>query len=157
MFCPNCGKANPDDSRFCESCGTILNDVNSGRIPVAPAYPSPPVQPAYQPAPPPPVYNNSPVYTAAPQPVYNSQDNSPLSVGQYVGMMILGGLPVIGFILLLVWAFGSDTNLNKKNYAKAILIVMLIAIAVSIVLTILLGGVFAALFSSMSDYSSYGY
>ena len=40
MFCPNCGKANLDDSNFCEDCGTLLVDNTvafdqSG----APAYP----------------------------------------------------------------------------------------------------------------------
>ncbi len=26
MFCPNCGYENPDDSMFCEKCGTALNN-----------------------------------------------------------------------------------------------------------------------------------
>ena len=145
MVCPNCGKINPDDSGFCDSCGTILNNLASSHTPAAPADRSIPAQPG-----PTPVYSNIPSYTAAPQTGLNNQDYSPLSVGQYVGMMILSGLPVIGFILLLIWAFGSDTNLNKKNYARAVLIIMLIGIALSIILTILFGGFFAVMYSTLS-------
>lgn len=28
MFCPNCGKKNDDDSRFCEACGSLLHQEN---------------------------------------------------------------------------------------------------------------------------------
>jgi hypothetical protein len=37
-------------------------------------------------------------------------------------MMILSGIPLVGFILLLVWAFSSTENPNKKNYARAVLL-----------------------------------
>jgi uncharacterized membrane protein YvbJ len=36
MYCPSCGKANPDDSKFCENCGATLN---SAAKPAAPAQP----------------------------------------------------------------------------------------------------------------------
>jgi hypothetical protein len=45
-------------------------------------------------------------------------DTSPLRVGRNIGMMILAAIPIVGFILILVWAFGSGSNVNKKNYAK---------------------------------------
>jgi predicted amidophosphoribosyltransferase len=61
MFCPNCGKSNPDDSRFCESCGT--NMLEAPAAPVAP----PPVQTTYQqPAPTPQPVAYQPVQQAVP-------------------------------------------------------------------------------------------
>jgi hypothetical protein len=36
--------------------------------------------------------------------------------------MFLVGIPVVGFILLLVWAFSSDTNPSKSGWARASLI-----------------------------------
>ena len=58
-------------------------------------------------------------------------------------MFILSAIPLVGFICLLVWAFGSNANLNKKNYARAILIMGLIAVVLWVVILIIgvvLGG-----------------
>ena len=52
-------------------------------------------------------------------------------------MFILSAIPVVGFICLLVWAFGGSVNLNKKNYARAILIISLIAVALWVIIAIL--------------------
>jgi hypothetical protein len=37
MNCPSCGKINPDDSRFCMNCGTILSSAAQS-APALPAY-----------------------------------------------------------------------------------------------------------------------
>ena len=54
--------------------------------------------------------------------------------------------------LMLVWAFGSDVNLNKKNLSRAMLILMLIGIVLGIVLGGVLGGLIASLFDSAFYY-----
>ena len=36
--------------------------------------------------------------------------------------MIVSAIPIVGFIMLFVWAFGSGSNLSKPNWAKAALI-----------------------------------
>ena len=71
----------------------------------------------------------------------------PLKVGQYIGMFILSSLGIIGFILLLVWAFSGDTNTNKKNFARAMLIMQLIVGLVFALFAILFGTVFLPLIS----------
>ncbi|MBS1557526.1 MAG: hypothetical protein JST69_02265 [Bacteroidetes bacterium] len=45
-------------------------------------------------------------------------------------------IPLVGFIMLFVWAFGSGENPNKSNWAKA----ALIWVAIGTVLFILLWG-----------------
>ncbi|MGG4455508.1 hypothetical protein [Brevibacillus porteri] len=35
-------------------------------------------------------------------------------------------IPIANIVLLFVWAFGSDGNLNRKNWAKASLLLMAI-------------------------------
>lgn len=162
MFCASCGKQNPDDSKFCESCGSPLGDVAVKAAPAAaaaaytPPSPAPQPQPVYQP----PVAPQQPVYAAPPsqtyyqqpqQPVYNNAAASVgakvMSIGEYILTFIITAIPIVGFIMLLVWAFGSDTNPNKKNLCRAMLIMMLIGI----VLGIIFGGVMAGLMSSIFE------
>lgn len=51
------------------------------------------------------------------------EDASPLSMGNYLIMMIVSAVPVVNLIMLFAWAFGS-TNQNRKNFARAQLIVL---------------------------------
>ena len=164
MFCANCGKQNPDDSKFCESCGAPLADTAAAiaaPAAAAVAYTPPPQlqpQPVYRPpvAPQQPVYaapvpQQQPYYQQPQQPAYNpaavGAGAKPLSVGEYILTFIVTAIPLVGFIMLLVWAFGSDTNPNKKNFCRAMLIMMLIGI----VLSIIFGGAMFAFFSSMIE------
>ncbi len=55
----------------------------------------------------------------------------PMSVGDWVITLLLTGIPIVGFILLLVWAFSSDTNPSKQNWAKAYLIFMVVGIVIA--------------------------
>lgn len=90
-----------------------------GQTPPNPApYYQPPI-PAYQA----PSYQNPVTY----------EDNTPLSIGNYLVMMIVSAIPLVGLIMTLIWAFGSSTNKNKQNYARAMLILMLIGIVLSII------------------------
>lgn len=77
------------------------------------------------------------------QPRYNPQsyqynqfnqfeDTRPLTVEQWLGTILLTAIPVVNIVLLLIWAFDGNTNINKRNYAKAQLIVVLIGIGLSI-------------------------
>lgn len=50
----------------------------------------------------------------------------PLSAWQYALNIFLSLIPLVGFILLLVWAFSSGENIHRKNWAKGRLIIMVI-------------------------------
>ncbi|NLW88968.1 MAG: hypothetical protein GXY43_04495 [Clostridiaceae bacterium] len=80
----------------------------------------------------------------------STQNNYParsetVSIGDWIITFILSGLPVIGFIMLIVWAFGSDAPQSKKNWARASLILGLIGFAIVILLYVF---VFAAMIAS---------
>lgn len=143
--CTSCGAPLDPDGMFCPSCGA---SVSAGSSPMPPAPPPPPPpqyqQPAYQQ----PVYQQpayrAPTAAAATAPV--------LSTGSYIGMMLIAYIPLVGFIMLLVWAFGSTENPNKKNYARAVLIISIIVSALTILITIIAGGAMAALMSELSYY-----
>ena len=75
----------------------------------------------------------------APQPnPYNSVPPyyRPLKPWGYIGYMLLYSLPLIGFIMLIVNALAED-NINKRNFARSYLWIMLISFIISILLTIL--------------------
>ncbi len=75
--------------------------------------------------------------------------NNVLSTTDWLITLIIAALPLVGFIMLFVWAFGSDTNENKANWAKATLILYAILIAISMIFFAIFG---AAMFAAMDNY-----
>lgn len=57
-----------------------------------------------------------------------SNENKIISTGEWIGTFILTSIPIIGWILLFMWAFGGPDNQSKSNWAKAILFIMAIFI-----------------------------
>ncbi len=64
-------------------------------------------------------------------PVNNSPQYTPISVGEWVITIIIIAIPIVGFIMLFVWGFGSNTQPSKANWAKATLIMIGISIVLS--------------------------
>lgn len=67
-----------------------------------------------------------------------------ISTGEWLLTLCLSAIPVVNFILLLVWAFGGGANPNKANWAKAALLFLVLGILLYIF-------VFAALVSAFMD------
>ena len=59
------------------------------------------------------------------------EETKHMTVLQWIGLPLLNAIPLIGSIIYLVlmfkWAFGSNKDITLKNYAKANLIMILIA------------------------------
>ncbi len=55
-----------------------------------------------------------------------SNQSPTISVGDWLITILLSAIPLVGFIMLLVWAFSSSTPPSKANYAKATLIFFVI-------------------------------
>ena len=75
-----------------------------------------------------------------------------ISVGEWMITLLVSAIPIVNIIMLFVWAFGSSTNPNKSNWAKAALIWILIAIVVSVLLIILFGTSFMSFMNNQPDY-----
>lgn len=56
----------------------------------------------------------------------------PLSPWAYFGYNILFSLPLVGFILLIVFSF-SDDNINRRNYARSFFVGLLFALIIGII------------------------
>lgn len=73
-----------------------------------------------------------------------------MSVGAWVGTLILNAIPIVGFICLIVWAVSSSPEKrSRKNWAIAQFILMLISIVITIILVALYGSVLADILSSL--------
>lgn len=163
MICKNCSAQIPDGSKFCTVCGH--------KIVVEPfVAPKPQQPPQTEPTQVPPqaqhmqtqhtqVPSQAPYTQIPPQvqqgqvPPYNLNDaqqqtvskntalDAPLTVLDFFLMSLLSFVPIIGFIFLLIWAFSGNTNINRKNYARAALIWILVSIGLVILLSIIGGGI----------------
>ena len=80
-------------------------------------------------------------------PVNDSPQYTPISVGEWVITIIIIAIPIVGFIMLFVWGFGSNTQSSKANWAKATLIM----IGISIVLSFLFLGSLLGIMGSLMN------
>lgn len=65
------------------------------------------------------------------------QENRPLSPWAYFGYGILFSIPVIGFILLIVFSF-AGRNVNRKNFARSYWCKLIVIVAILLILIVLI-------------------
>ena len=73
-----------------------------------------------------------------------SSNQKPMSVKDWLITLLLMAIPVVGIVLLFVYAFGNNENVNKQNWAKAQLIMIGIVLTLVIFCLLLFGSIFAA-------------
>jgi uncharacterized membrane protein YdbT with pleckstrin-like domain len=61
------------------------------------------------------------------------KNQSVVSIGDWIVTLLIMIIPLLNIIMLFVWAFGGGTAESKSNWAKAMLIFMLIGFVLSIV------------------------
>lgn len=176
-FCQNCGKQIPDESTLCEACAAaaapaaepvvVAAQPKAAAQPeAAPAAPTTPAAPYFQPA-----YTAPPAAQPYAQPYAQpmriplSKDQlppeyKPLGAWMYFLYSLLFSIPLVGFILLIVFSCGGTQNINLRNYARSYfcaLVVGLVLGLIVLVLALVLGGaVFAASYPAvdMEDFMS---
>jgi hypothetical protein len=70
-----------------------------------------------------------------------------VKTGEWFVTLLITAIPLVGLIMLLVWAFGSNTNPSKANWAKAALIWMVIAIAIYVIIFVTFGAAMLSIFN----------
>jgi hypothetical protein len=71
-----------------------------------------------------------------------------ITVGEWFITILITAIPLVGLIMLFVWAFSTGTNPAKGNWAKAMLIWAAIVVVLYIILFATLG---MALFRGFSS------
>ncbi len=159
-FCESCGVQLTDQEKFCHNCG----NQTTGQAQVKTPQPVPGNNPGGQQYTQTGTQQFTPAYMPPPQNnTYPGQYNqssltTPLSVGQYILTFILLGIPLVNIILLFVWSFGNDVNVNKKSFCRAVLIIVIVAT----ILSVILGSVITAIVTQLlpqitSSFNSFGY
>lgn len=92
-----------------------------------------------------PVNYASPVMPTTPQiPV----EYQPISAWGYLGWNLLFSIPLVGFIMLIVFALGGTRNINLRNYARSYFCIFLLMIIIIAILA--LTGTAGLLFSGLA-------
>ena len=139
-FCTNCGATLDDDKKFCTECGASVNETPAGAAPPPQSAPQPQAAPVYAQTatatmpPPQSAYQQATAYGGDMAPAKGSK-YEPITTKGFIGIMLLMCIPIVGQILMIVWALGGCRKINKRNLARASLILML----VMMLLTALLG------------------
>lgn len=115
MICNACGRNSMNESaNYCDYCGTSLKDSGSYKINQEEHY----------------------IKSKENQKEAKTEDEKPISFGNWIGTMLLPFIPIFGglayIVMLFVWAFGNETSKSKKNWARATLIVTIISIVILI-------------------------
>ena len=66
------------------------------------------------------------------------------SVGAWMLTLFVAGIPVVGFVYLLVLTLGSGGSPSKRNFARALFIWQIIGIVATILMFVLFGGAIMA-------------
>ena len=139
-YCKQCGAKLEEGTVVCSLCG--FNNENNPEFNQAEAqqnyeqnYQQQQYQQNYQ----------QPPY----QPVQDKK-TAPLSVGEILVTIILMSIPVVNIVMLIVWLTNKDTNLNKRNFAIAMLILECIGIALYVILFFIMAAMGVSLMSMAS-------
>lgn len=77
-----------------------------------------------------------------------NESNAPVvKTGEWVVTYLITAIPLVGLIMLFVWAFGGSANVNKANWAKAALLLAAIVIGIYVLIIMMFGAAFLSAFS----------
>ena len=156
-ICINCGEQTPDGVKFCTSCGKPMEAAAPAPVPIptpapipAPVLTTAPAQSRPQQTPPPPANRQIPLQNDAPA---RGSKYAVLSLGAFIGLIILFAIPVAGFIASIVFAFASN-NRNLRNFARATLIMQIVGIILAVILIVRLIWMAEAMIQYMGEMSN---
>jgi len=86
--------------------------------------------------------------------MYRYDNDEPLSIGGWIGTLIIMAIPIVNLVMIFVWGFGNG-NTSRKNYALATLILMLLSTAITIIIFALSAGSMSRFFYELQRLRPY--
>lgn len=117
MECRGCGKRYEDGISFCCECGASLVPVMAGH------------------------QADTGMEQAAQNAPVSEKETQAVSVGEWVLVLLMPLIPCVGWlvwlVMMFVWGFGENVKPSKKTFARASLIVALVALVLILVLVVI--------------------
>lgn len=152
MNCLHCGASLREGATVCDNCGqAVVSATQQYQTPTNQQSNQQPNQ-QYQYG-----YQQPGSYNQNYNQNYNQAmgDSSVMSVGSWIITFIIFAIPFVGIVMMFIWAFGSSGNLNRRNYARASLLISLVMLILGIIFAIVWGALFASIFSNIEYYSEF--
>lgn len=131
MYCKRCGTENTEGMLFCRECGTPLQRSTERVEDIRPNY-----RKDYQ--------SREPGKASEVGYYENNKTNvipdeyTPISMWGYFGYELLFAIPLVGFIMLLVFSFGGTHNKNLKNFARSYFCLMILEVILIVIVILIL-------------------
>lgn len=71
-----------------------------------------------------------------------------VTVGEWIITYLISAIPLVGFIMLFIWAFSNNEKPSKENWAKATLIWIAIITVIYILIIVAFGATLFRLFNT---------
>ena len=132
-ICNSCGTALSEGTKFCTECGASIavqeTVTETFEEPVTKAVTAP------NPVPVPTHVEKQPQITKQSEAVPGAGSKyAPISTLGYIGIILLMCVPFIGIIFVIIWALGGCRKVNKRNFARATLILMAVMVVISLII-----------------------
>ena len=75
------------------------------------------------------------------------EEYKPITMWGYFGYSLLFAIPLVGFIVALIFSFGGTSNVNLRNYARSMFCWLIIFFIIFVIF--MAGGFFAAIFTAL--------
>tara|TARA_R110002020_G_scaffold475481_2_gene710476 strand:+ start:628 stop:885 length:258 start_codon:yes stop_codon:yes gene_type:complete len=72
--------------------------------------------------------------------IINPGNQKPMNFKEWAINIFLASLPILGLILLLVWAFRDNGNIHRKEWAKGRLLIAVLGFVLVMMFLFLFGG-----------------
>lgn len=127
-------------AKLCPQCGGFLSKSDDGKCYVCDdcGHRFKPKKPATQ---------HKPVHKPAPKGFFKEDFGTGMTIGGWFITTLLLGIPFLGMLLMLYWAFIEDANVNpvRKVYARFCFILSVIAFIFGIIMLCAMGSIIGSL------------